>query len=76
MVCYITHTWAEKEKKVEELQHFDYLEMANAAADFIGSQPDDVVFTEHVEKCFDVLKSEIYSEEPAEWTQEFFAKYY
>ena len=28
MVCYIAHTWAEKEKKVEELQHFDYMDSA------------------------------------------------
>ena len=66
MVCYIAHTWAEKERYIKELQHFDYLDMANAAADFIGNQPNGVVFTEHVENCFDVLKSELDSGESAE----------
>jgi hypothetical protein len=57
-LCYIAHIWAEKETETEELQDFDFSDMATAAKQFIDSQPDGVEFISHIENCFDVLVKE------------------
>ena len=77
-ICYIAHAWADKEKdaEFENLQDYDFMDMAKAAAEFINSQPDNVYFLTHIENCFDVLIAEMEGRDSAEWTPQYFAKYY
>lgn len=57
-LCYIAHLWADKEKIMLSLQDFDYVDMTEAAIEFIRNQPDNIEFTAYIENCFNELDKE------------------